>query len=1067
MWAHMFPDMPTSGVDERWQPLVDHAQSCEAVDAYPGRRRRKSAWAACAVMAPCLSFAVAGGAFSHEGAAAPLPFATSPGVLSLEEINAGEPQVLPIHGHNVGLGLVKGMCKKVRGPFPADTENDTGALGLWAGNTEHIVCFSSEEHRPQFIAAPVEKLTDDESGEFGFGRGIGVSLRPQLATSALWQLQANVESLGLAMSNDTSFLALAVRTLKDNHMVHEYPLVVTRMRQDDWPVDIQFARKTDGLCRPRPGELNQQRFVCRGKVRAIGLQAQIVAFCPRCGSGAGDWKLSVAKAGGNSASSTVEAQSAWIGWTTKVPELNHAEHWTVTVGSDPPKSFEVIFVGGSTSLALEGVYADFRLVAGLGIGLSAGAFVTFGIAGLFFAVSYLLLPGIVIAQLPSLSCAVLALQFFALFGFQQFSPQMQDLSQHSGWILLQVKAPDEMLRFSFFFICAVMVLHAFAVLGFVGSNGKGSAAQLPHGLLFGAWELRALPFVAFPIAASASGLATRNWFGVDVWDHDVDLEPSTIMAVLYGMIPLMMLIGAFWVGVRVYTVFSDEVVAAIETRSGSIFFVDRICDQIRGMPLTPALYCWSSTLGWAFAPPISTIQELSLSGSQRYGPLGSWRTIWSDGPWASTNSQAATSTRTSRMHVAQVGLMRRSTSSLKGDDPAFKYELSLSPAVNTHPIASAPKFPYKVPRDSGYAGLAGVPWMDAAIPASALKDVCMAVDSETALFVQASQLSGPLTSGRLGACFEWCDRFPYRWFIDMTLRTLLGMYTGILPYLAISDSPVVHHLPWAVMAGGVIVAVAALAGRPYVQTLDNLAMATAALAVSLTAFNVQYLERITGAMTMSAFVIANVALLALPILILLLTSLTLIWWGFSYPRNLHSEEALSRTIEQWAGPVHDRHQETLRASILPMRGVKRTARNDVSRHTLPASVRCSMVYAKIKLPAAPSGPRALPEPKDIIPNLPVPAELLLSAPGQHNYLGKSTVPLGALITPTKARLLYADEDTDQEGMKEYTASAPWKEIVDKFFDDQAVANEAKRQIERLGQVSESNDRQIVVIEVAE
>ncbi|CAE8676094.1 unnamed protein product [Polarella glacialis] len=129
--------------------------------------------------------------------------------------------VVLMDSSEVQLKMVDGYCVKAAGPFVTPlVPAFASQLGLWSASTMHLLCLSSSwntgrasaKTEVQFVASPAKSLDGDERGQFGFGRGVfilvEVSLRPELATTALWPLQVRKSVKTRLVNRDPDLLAI-------------------------------------------------------------------------------------------------------------------------------------------------------------------------------------------------------------------------------------------------------------------------------------------------------------------------------------------------------------------------------------------------------------------------------------------------------------------------------------------------------------------------------------------------------------------------------------------------------------------------------------------------------------------------------------------------------------------------------------------------------------------------------------------------------------------------------------------------------------------------------------------
>jgi len=1033
----------------------------------------------------------------------------------------------------IALGIAKGRCYRARGPFarlPMGEAAAEGSLRFWSSAEEHLVCFpfygsSSDVH---FVATLRDNGKAIDEGEFGFGLGVQVSLRPDIETNAVWPLQASVESLGLELNKDQAFRTLALRATKADGEVDDVPLVIARPREQSAPIDVQAVNQSLASCMLEP-VAGASRFICIGRPEALGKEVQIIAFCGLCGGQASEWELSVAQNSGSEAlASTFSAP--WAGWVATVPQDGGHQQWTATLrrrsrsltshagaeeqrsegvlrhftsrrlGGTPTKSianevleavedadahtFEVIFVAGDAQLPSSDAFvgSDFVRTAGLGL-QTVIVFTLIAVVGAS-SVAVKFLPGPVFAGLPSASAALGALQFLILLGSSEVAPpQLRSLQKPFAW--LAPTEPGSAVSFALMVFLAVATLHGFAVLRHLAKNGKSSGEFLPHGLLFGAWELRVLSLVALPLAAAGSKLATRGYSGITAAQAATDeggpvSSEGGISEIILGSVLLTGLL-AVSIGIwsRVASLLTEERVVAVELpdHEGTIF-VDRVCDQLRGMPVAPGhsplFGSWSASPGWCCAPPVASIREVEHQGQPSFGiGVGSWRTIWPDGPWGAHKP----TNKTPDEVAAAEGFNRsgsslgygRSTSTLsKGfsrggsmaslpDEGAALYESGLSPVVASHSVTAQVRFAYKSSEKGPIAGVVGLPWLDAAVPAKSLRILQFIYkEDDIKLCAHVGQLSGPLTSGRLSACFEWYDRCPYRWPADCLLKLFLGVYAGALPFIASSFDSSGWIIHAAVIFCTLALTLAVPFIRPHVHALDNLALSSALASAAVGTACGQYFALDQTPVGTSALVGALVVLATIPVGLFAASSI----FVALFARRLWSQEqqaATEGTVKKWGSSANEAYDRILATAIVTTPAEKHGL-NQQLRVDLPVSTLAMPVHMQIKLPSAPSGPRALPA-DGRFPALSLPADLLLVPAGPATYEPKTERPCGALLTTGGVRLLYEKSS--------YNDGLTWQESVHQFFGQQhrELAQAAIRAIQERG--SRHGNDTLVSIEVVD
>jgi len=1024
----------------------------------------------------------------------------------------------------VALGIVKGRCYRARGPLtrlPRGEAAAEGSLQFWSSAKEHVVCFpssgsSSDVH---FVATLRDHGQAIDEGEFGFGLGVEVGLRPDIETSAVWPLQASVESLGLELKKDQAFHTLALKAKRADGEVDDMPLVIARPREQSAPMDVQAINQSLASCVLEP-VAGASRFICVGRPEALGREVQFLALCGSCAGQASDWELSIGPTVGSEGVVASTSSAPWAGWVAKVPQDGGRQTWTATLWrrsrrltsdagaedhrgegtlrrltshshaiaakevldtfEEADRTFEIIFVAGDAQVPSSDTFADsdFVRTAGLGLQTVVVLMLIAVVGASFVAVKFL--PGPVLAGLPSASTALGALQFLVLLGSSEVAPpQLRVLQEPLAWLV--PTEPGTAVSFGLIVLIAVAILHGLAVLQHLAKNGKSSGEFLPHGLLFGAWELRALSLVALPLAAAGSELATRGYSRMTAAPAasdeggQVSSEGGISELILGGVLLTGILAVSIGTWSRVASLLAEERVVAVELpdHEGTIF-VDRVCDQLRAMPVAPGhsplFGTWSASSGWCCAPAVAAIREVEHTGQPPFGiGVGSWRTTWPQGPWGTHKPTGKTPDEV----AAAEGFGRsgsslsygRSTSMLsKGfsragsmasvDEAAAQYERGLSPVVASHSVTAQVRFAYKSSEKGPIAGVVGLPWLDAALPANTLRILQFIYrEDDIKLCAHVGQLSGPLTSGRLSACFDWHDRCPYRWPGDLFMKLSLGVYAGALPFIAStlhSSGSIIHA---TIILGTLLFALAAPIIRPHVHALDNLALSSALASVAVGAACGQYFLDQTLVGT-RALVGTLVVLAAIPVGLSAASCILVALFA----RRLWKQERPASTedaVKEWGSSANEAYDRTFATAIVTMPAETYGLSQEL-KVELPVSTLVVPVHIQIKVQSAPSVLRALPADRRH-PALSLPADLLLVPAGPATYEPKAEHPCVALLTPGGVKLLYANSV--------YNGDLTWQEAVHEFFGQQhrELAQAAIRAIQEHG--SRHGDGALVTIEI--
>ena len=255
----------------------------------------------------------------------------------------------------------------------------------------------------------------------------------------------------------------------------------------------------------------------------------------------------------------------------------------------------------------------------LGVVVAAASFVTFILLfvlliGVFFGLA---VP--VLGMLPSASAATFAIEVVAVGSFEDVGPlkalaaPLVGLSKDSGAPF----PPDSVLWSSFLFLTAVWLSRrARAAL-------VSREKWIPRGVSPGAWELRALGFVAFPLTRSSTQLLLR-----------LDEADSPLAGFLLSTVLLCFLLNqaaSTWGFVK--EVLQDgrvvrTVLPEVCVGDQSWIFVDKTCDELSSMPINSSqgltangtISAWMKTPGWCFAHPLAAVQALNFPEEMVFGP---------------------------------------------------------------------------------------------------------------------------------------------------------------------------------------------------------------------------------------------------------------------------------------------------------------------------------------------------------------------------------------------------------------------------------------------------------------
>lgn len=606
----------------------------------------------------------------------------------------------------VSLQIAGGTCLRTSGPFKhaPSTTGPAHKIGLWRTTQPHVFCLASKtdkDGRFNFVASRIAGEAEEE-GRFGFGKGVQVGLRPELATDAIWPLQEGVESLGLSMQRGLSFRALALRTSVDENDHEDLPLVVFRP-QPGWRVDVHLLNASHGKCEASTTSWGQLRFVCRvssdfspGDQEVEPLR--LIAFCSGCHAPARglriedcgrrtsektdfEGEVTVLESGLGREGAEVEP---WAGWGAEVPEYDIVRKWMVRIiepsegGSAGPRPgtktkdvIEVLLVASDTEVLTEIGLVQTQMLRLVGTFLWIGVRSVAVIFAVGAVVAWLWdLPARVVSWLPSASSALLSLQFLAAAGGIKEAPA--SLRALSGPITAMLPSPGaQTLVACAATIGVVFFMHGAKVCGYIVMNGNGSASALPHSLKFGGWELRLLTVLAFPLAVAAAQLTARGLVPIasakdfEIIDTPIsDVTSDRMLAVAAALMILVLLVIPFrvwrWVSEamaedRVIKVLMPQPGAGLAAKYVAIgnwyIFIDRVCDQLRAMPpdsrqmpqepsFQEVLAHWFTSPSWCSSAHVAQISQIEHAGVAQHEVKRDQHqcTLWPQGPWRKRRS---------------------------------------------------------------------------------------------------------------------------------------------------------------------------------------------------------------------------------------------------------------------------------------------------------------------------------------------------------------------------------------------------------------------------------------------
>eukprot|EP00811_Abedinium_folium_P011196 NODE_2035_length_2308_cov_4.035763.p1 GENE.NODE_2035_length_2308_cov_4.035763~~NODE_2035_length_2308_cov_4.035763.p1 ORF type:complete len:586 (+),score=168.91 NODE_2035_length_2308_cov_4.035763:143-1900(+) len=581
--------------------------------------------------------------------------------------------------------------------------------------------------------------------------------------------------------------------------------------------------------------------------------------------------------------------------------------------------------------------------------------------------------------------------------------------------------------------------------------------------------------MALPLAAGGVGVLA------DAFHH-----PSAV-GLFWGM-PAMLALFAptlfalmAWRRVSVLVKHDGVIRTTLPQSNGCEVFLDQVCDQIRAAPIASGspggvFRDWLATPAWWHAPVIAAVSELEHYGHPLHQTSSqSWITDWSPGPWSQHQSAGDADAEgiTAGNRVASKEAMEAIISGGEASGPDASKHRSV--ARHTHPVDCRTQFVYQW-RESNrrgrpdiVAGVVSLSWIDCAVPVRELRYLEDLVESNFSLSVQVGQLSGPVTSGRLGVCFDWGVRWLWRWPLEVALKAVVGAWAAV----AASDTDegsfdVAVRVAAAVRAAIAVTllgtACAVLAARPYCSMFDNAVTCVGLLVAALTvaAF---------GAAESGSF---SPLLAALASLLLLATICALLAAALALVADARKQLVLARRPRE-KGPKGCRNELLLGAAGADAVETEpffheRSASDDASKHlvlvlvqgvhqgpVLTAWTRPAVTHLRLSVSA--TVPQALLVEEDrswLSLSL---SELMRTDDAWHP--SRSAQPFAAIAGPEdKGLLLFADTA--------HNNGQPWRELVCSYFavGRRAAADEAVRAIERYGLTrGEPTQSRLVILEM--
>mmetsp|Transcript_78576 Transcript_78576/g.163261 ORF Transcript_78576/g.163261 Transcript_78576/m.163261 type:complete len:1092 (+) Transcript_78576:156-3431(+) len=934
----------------------------------------------------------------------------------------------------VSVGVAGGSCIVQKGPLsnslPKSDNNEVGAGFLvFDAELPHIVCVPGKmvddkewtnESPFHVVAGP--GFTSRDGGEYGYGPGIAVGVRPDVATTATWQLQARVRSLGLLIPKDKPYRLMGLHVEK-NGVGEDLPLVVLRRGTPEQPISMEFATFGQGSCDYESAS-DTPLIACRASESAVGKLTQLLVFCSSCEEG----EAAVTVSSSNNAlvdQVKVGAREPWVPILTDAPALGTIEYWNVAVqlvGQKDPTVVKVAMVSGPTRVPITRKFRHREFVAAAGQALGG---ITQLVLGVFVASVALMawrLPGATMGLVPIANIVISVCQFTQEMALAKKAPVQFSVLLEPSMMFPWPSDPTQQLLVCLGGLVIVSGFHVFAVMQHLARNGSGAAESLPHHLRFGSWELRALPFLTIPISSAAMTLLRRG-YSAHAFEEEIGFLPPNSNPVPDMILGSTVLLGMtalpVFIITKLRTVFNDESVIRVEMpNTEETIFVDRVSDQLRAMPASAGLSCltsWSSAPGWMIAPPMCSIAEMEHQGLPgRAFVAGSSEAVWPSGPWGFVAKPVLNQSFTAEFdrNGSKGALSRSSQSYLRigsmnaADEAGMRYADSLSPLAAAHNIGSTVLFPFKATDKLTVAGILSLPWLDVAVPASALRLLWASLgEGDFNLDVHVGQLSGPITSGRLAACFDWFVRSPYHWSLDMLGKVLLGSYLGAWPYLASDSLTYMMTVEVAAFLALLIVLALAIWFRPYASRVDNTMLALGLSAIAVNMGGSVFYNYVGPKADTLGVTTMFCALVFVLLAVLLMGSAMLMMFALSF-QGQNQDEVLIRTVNKWGRDAKTMERQPSIVKVWPIQDGKAL---EILPLELPAWTTTRPMQVQIKLPAPPAGVKGVVVEGER-PVMALPTDLLLLPPNPQNYDRKSAKPSGAVFTKHGAVVLYRDAE---------------------------------------------------------
>ncbi|CAE7245962.1 unnamed protein product [Symbiodinium sp. CCMP2592] len=677
---------------------------------------------------------------------------------------------------------------------------------------------------------------------------------------------------------------------------------------------------------------------------------------------------------------------------------------------------------------------------------------------LLSAVAGLAVP--LMGALPSTSAAIFATQVLAA---GPTSP-LNDLAVPLRWMAPQ---PDSMLVGCILLLAFVWLARRTALRLHRKHLDQSSATQVPHqvphGLSPGSWELRALGLVAFPLAAASTQLAAS-----------LDRADSALAGLVVSTVILCFLTNQAVLAFRfLHQVLEEGSVTRtpLPTGLGQVF-IDRRCDELRALPLgaSPgeAMSEWLGTSGWWVAPSVALIEETEWTDEAMETFRERMTHSSLEVPGDSTRQRAPDSLD-DELQDQPLLEAKSEGADTTGDgtpttlpEPQVLFRGGASAVKECHPLTVKSTVCFDGPAREACAGVACLPWLDCAVPSSALRRV-EDLSGCVTLRVHPSQLTGKLSSGQYAACFDWGTKSPWRWPVDLSAQVFLGLWLG----LQRSGRQVLPAAAGLIVDAGALVVVAGLVlfffkVPAWEHWIDNAALRSAYLMVlQVVSLRVMWdpAPGKQGALEVPAAVLAA-GLALVPVSISLLSGVCLVGvvLGRLETQGLRQDRMLQMSVAGWADaearggpgfsgctavPHFPRGDPREVEVILP--GSKKAF-----AILLPGRSRMRIQHFQLLPPATRgAGAQALLHSGDGAdrPRLPLPPWFLFPMEGKAAGAEASpappgVVPLAALLWPGRPGTLIYAEACHNRG------DVQWQQAVLGFFHDEgsALADEALRHI---------------------